>query len=107
MEAAYQGLKVFVDVISLRSAQYWETELCRRIAQADVFYLFWCRHALSSDWVGKEWRYALTLKGIDFIDPVPLEGPEHAPPPPELATKHFNDPLLAFIAAARITHHGT
>jgi hypothetical protein len=100
MEAAYKGLKVFVDVVDLRSAQYWQTELPKRICVADVFYLFWCRHAKSSEWVDREWHWALQAKGLDFIDPVPLEGPEYAPPPAELATKHFNDPLLAFIAVA-------
>lgn len=100
MEAAYKGLKVFVDVIGLRSAQYWETELSQRISAADIFYLFWCRHAKDSEWVAKEWRWALETKGLNFIDPVPLEGPEFAPPPHELAAKHFNDPLLAFIVAA-------
>jgi hypothetical protein len=100
MEAAYRGLDVFVDVVKLRSGQNWEQELRRRVSDADVFYLFWCRHASQSDWVSKEWHWALQTKGEDFIDPVPLEAPELAPPPQELAAKHFNDPLLAFIAAA-------
>jgi len=98
MEAT--GVKVFLDVVDLRSAQYWESELVKRISEADVFYLFWCRHALASEWVTKEWQWAFDTKGLDFIDPIPLEGPEFAPPPSELAAKHFNDPLLAFIAAA-------
>ena len=46
-------------------------------------------------WVEKEWRCAYQAKGLDFIDPVPFEPPEKATPPPELAAKHFNDPLLA------------
>jgi len=100
MEAAYRGLKVFVDAIDLRSAQYWEAKLSTQISGADVFYLFWCRHARSSEWVEREWRWALERKGLDFIDPVPLEGPQYAPPPDELAAKHFNDPLLAFIVAS-------
>jgi hypothetical protein len=104
MEAAYNGLDVFVDVIDLRSGQNWERELEDRISKADVFYLFWCCHALKSEWVGKEWRWALAAKGQDFIDPVPLQGPGLAPPPSELAAKHFNDPLLAFIAAAGGVH---
>jgi hypothetical protein len=33
---------------------------------------------------------------LEFIDPVPLVSPEQVPPPPELATKHFNDWILAF-----------
>jgi hypothetical protein len=49
MEAAYRGLDVLADVISLRSGQKWEEELKKRIA--DVFYLFGCRHAKNSEWV--------------------------------------------------------
>ena len=100
MEAAYKGLNVFVDVIDLRSGQNWERELRQHISTSDVFYLFWCRHAMKSVWVEKEWRLALEAKGYDFIDPVPLEAPTFAPAPAELAIMHFNDPLLAFIAAA-------
>jgi hypothetical protein len=100
MEAAYKGLRVFVDVAALRSGQKWEQELSQRVSDADVFYLFWCRHASKSEWVSKEWHWALQAKGENFIDPIPLETPELAPPPKELAAKHFNDPLLASIAAA-------
>jgi hypothetical protein len=100
MEAAYKGLRVFVDVAALRSGQKWEQELSQRVSDADVFYLFWCRHASKSEWVSKEWHWALQARGENFIDPIPLETPELAPPPQELAAKHFNDPLLAFIAAA-------
>jgi serine/threonine protein kinase len=106
MEAAFKGLRVFTNADALRATTYWEGELHAHINAADVFYLFWCRHAMTSDWVSREWRWALKSKGLDFIDPVPLESPEHAPPPAELAAKHFNDPLQAFIAAAgKGTHH--
>ncbi len=43
-------------------------------------------------------------EGGDFIDPVPLEEPKNAPPPPELAEKHFNHPMLSFFKAAGGTH---
>jgi hypothetical protein len=98
MEAA--GVDVFVDVMSLRSGQNWAPELVKHISDADIFYLFWCQHAKASEWVTKEWHLALQAKGLDFIDPVPLEAPDKAPPPEELASKHFNAPVLAFIAAA-------
>ncbi len=49
-----------------------------------------------SPWVEREWRCAYAAKGIDFIDPVPLEPAAGAPPPAELARKHFNEPLLAY-----------
>jgi hypothetical protein len=91
------GLDVFVDVLKLRSGEYWEQRLWQDIPAKDVFYLFWSVKAKSSPWVEKEWRCALEKKGLDFIDPVPLQSPEIAPPPPELAAKHFDDPLLAFM----------
>ncbi len=102
METAYKGLRVYVDSVGLRSATYWEPDLHARIDAADVFYLFWCRHAMASDWVSREWRWALRSKGLDFIDPVPLESREQAPPPVELVAKDFNGPLLPFMAVAGI-----
>ena len=89
-------LEVFMDILSLRSGQYWERELWKIIPSNDVFYLFWSHNASESQWVEKEWRCALETRGLDFIDPVPLETPEEVPPPPELASKHFNDWVLAY-----------
>jgi hypothetical protein len=91
------NLNVFVDVVSLRSGDDWAQELYKAITGADVFYLFWCRHALRSEWVQREWRWAYDTRGSAFINPVPLESPEAAPPPPELSGKQFNDPLLSFL----------
>lgn len=90
-------LEVFLDVLSLRSGQYWEQELWKVIPSSDIFYLFWSENAKRSEWVEKEWRCALEARGLDFIDPVPLVSPDIAPPPPELASRHFNDLMLAFI----------
>jgi uncharacterized protein YegL len=97
------GLEVFFDVFSLRSGQYWEQELWKEIPSKDIFYLFWSDNARKSTWVEKEWRCALQTRGLDFIDPVPLVSPEKVPPPPELATKHFNDWILAFMSAYKST----
>jgi tetratricopeptide (TPR) repeat protein len=94
-------LEVFVDVVSLRSGQYWEKELWEVIPSKDVFYLFWSSNAAKSEWVEKEWRCALKTRGLDFIDPVPLEAPEQAPPPPELSSKHFNDWTLPYMRGKR------
>jgi hypothetical protein len=82
------------------SGQHWEQGLVKRISDSDIFYLFWCRHAMNSEWVAKEWRSALEEKGKEFIDPVPLEAPDVAPLLAELAAKHFYDRLLPFITAA-------
>jgi hypothetical protein len=48
--------------------------------------------------VQREWTIALEEKGISYIDPVPLDSPKLAPPPPELSAKHFNEPILAFLS---------
>jgi hypothetical protein len=95
------GLEVFLDVVKLRSGQHWEAELYQRIGESDIFYLFWSAHARKSEWVDKEWRYALSTRGLDFIDPVPLAAPDEVPPPAELAEKHFNDWVLAFRRSPR------
>jgi hypothetical protein len=94
-------LEVFVDVMSLRSGEDWEARLNSEIEKADVFYLFWCSHASKSEWVEREWRLAYRLKGASFIDPVPLESPDDAPPPQELGRKHFYDPMAAFLKHTR------
>ena len=91
LESVCKVLKVYVDAPSLRPVTYWEPDLHARINAADVFYLFWSRNALASDWMAREWRWALRSKGLDFIDPVPLQSSEVAPPPDELAAKPFDD----------------
>lgn len=101
IQKAAPQIDLFLDVVSLRSGQSWEQELRNVIPAADIFYLFWSTRARESRWVEKEWRCALEARGIDFIDPVPLESPDSAPPPPELASRHFNDWVLAFMRAGR------
>ena len=64
----------------------------------DVFYLFWSLAASRSEWVSREWRYALDEKGLDFIHPIPLVDPRIVPPPPELASRHFNDVIMLYLA---------
>jgi serine/threonine protein kinase len=93
------GTKVFLDIVNLRSGHDWESTLYREIGASDGFFLFWSRNASKSEWVEREWRYALKLRGLDFINPLPLEDPRGVPPPAELSSKHFNDMLLAFIKA--------
>ncbi|MCA9055534.1 MAG: Hsp70 family protein, partial [Planctomycetaceae bacterium] len=97
MQKTCPTLELFLDVLSLRSGQDWEEVLYREISCSDVFYLFWSNYARDSKWVAREWQCALDRRGIDFIDPVPLVDPKVVPPPPELAAKHFNDWVLAFL----------
>jgi TIR domain-containing protein len=96
------GIDVFMDIHNLRSGSNFNTELLSKIESSDVLYLFWSRHAAASEWVGREWRYGMEKKGIDFIDPVPLADPRKVPPPAELAgAKHFNDWTLAYLEYER------
>ncbi len=99
-----QGIKkvapdmdIFLDVISLRSGDDWEEKLNKHVPSKDIFYLFWSKSASKSNWVEREWKMALSKRGIDYIDPVPLDSPDLAPPPKELGKLHFNDAYLAHI----------
>ena len=91
------GVRVFMDTHGLRSNEQYKKRIFEAIDSADIFYLFWSRHATRSNWVDQEWRYGYKQKGLAFIDPVPLVDPRKAPPPPELAEhKHFNDWTLIY-----------
>ncbi len=89
-------MEIFFDVLTLRSGRNWQSEIEKLIAASDVFYLFWSLHARNSMSVEQEWRTALGTGRPGFIDPVPLQPADEAPPPPELAGLHFNDWMLAF-----------
>jgi hypothetical protein len=102
MQKALPSLDVFLDVASLRSGDRWADRLTKEISDRDVFYLFWSAHASKSEWVEREWRTALQVRGIDYIDPVPLAPPAEVPPPPELADQlHFNDWVLAYMRCSK------
>ena len=96
MKKARPDMDVFFDVESLRSGEDWELALHREIEGRDVLFLCWSHNARESRWVEVEWRYAMALKGLDAIEPVPLEPPSVCPPPPELSSKHFNDRALLY-----------
>jgi hypothetical protein len=102
------GLSVFQDVLDLEPGDRWQRELYREIDNCDVVLLFWSRAAAASPWVAKEIDYALARnQGQDDrppdIAPVPIEGPPIPMPPDKLRHLHFNDALLAHIAAAQAT----
>lgn len=87
-------LDIFTDCLDLRPGEGWKERLETEIPRRDIFLLFWSRAAASSKWVGWEWQTALAKKGVVAIHPMPLEAPQLAPPPPELASLHFNDRYL-------------
>lgn len=96
MQKARPDMDIFFDVESLRSGDDWENVLRREIEKRDILFLCWSNYARTSEWVEKEWRYALLNKGIDAIEPVPLVSPVECPPPEELKSKHFNDRALLY-----------
>ncbi len=96
MKKARPDMDIFFDVESLRSGEDWGVALRREIEARDVLYLCWSHYAKLSRWVEAEWRYALSNKGLDAIEPIPLEPPTECPPPEELNSKHFNDRTLLY-----------
>lgn len=95
-EIERNGVKIFWDKMNLQPGQPWEEELDKAIKDTEVFMLFWSANAKASEWVAWEWKTALKYKGIDFIEPHPLEDPSISPPPEELKALHFNDKYLFF-----------
>jgi hypothetical protein len=98
------GVRYFQDVLDLDPGERWEQRLYEKIAQADVFLLFWSNESRKSEWVRREVDFALAQHGdAEFgrpeICPVIIEGPPVVPPWPELSHLHFNDQVLYFIAA--------
>ena len=107
--ARIQGIKtvapdldVFFDRATLKPGDRWRDELEKNIQSREVFYLFWSEHAAASEWVSKEWKLALEKRGLDYIQPIPLQRPNVAPPPQELAELHFNDRWLAYMSTQGI-----
>jgi hypothetical protein len=91
------GINFFQDVLNLEPGDRWAQELYRHIDDSDVLFLFWSTAAKESEWVAKEWQYALEKKGDDFIRPVGIEGPPIPAPPEQLQHLHFGDPILYFM----------
>lgn len=96
MRKSRPDMEIFFDVDALRSGENWEKTLMKEIETRDVLFLCWSQFAKESKWVDTEWRYALSNKGIDSIEPIPLEPPTVCPPPKELESKHFNDRELYY-----------
>lgn len=97
------GLAIFQDCLDLNPNEAFKPQLSQRIANSDVFLLFWSRHASASPWVQWEYDTARKAHGLDAVLPMPLEDPRIAPPPPEFADAHMRDRfMMARYALARI-----
>src|SRR5215831_19029705 len=90
-EIERSGVDVFIDCLSLHPGDKWKARLKREICDRDLFMLFWSNHARDSQWVEWEWRTALHYKGVDGIEPHPLDPILEAEPPDELRDLHFCD----------------
>ena len=91
------GIKVFLDNLSMSQGDYFREKIYKEILSSDKFFLFWSRAAMNSVWVEKEWNYALDNRDLDFIQPIPLEDPDTAPPPEKLASRHFSDKTRIYL----------
>ena len=98
---ARPDLDVFFDVETLRSGDQWEARLYSEILKRDRLYLCWSRSAAKSVWVEREWKCMLRGKGLDAIEPFPLENASKCPAPPPLDRLHFNDIELMIREARR------
>jgi hypothetical protein len=98
------NIDIFLDRLSLHSGDNWEKELKKHVPNKDIFYLFWSKSSSKSEWVEREWRLALEKRGLDYIDPIPIDEPESAPPPKELESLHFNDSYLVYIKYERLRY---
>ena len=94
---ARSGATVFVDCLSMNPGENWEHKIYEEISKSDMLLLFWSLEAKQSEWVKKEWTFALNNRGLDFIQPFPLEDPRRAEPPKELESLHFNDKYLMIL----------
>jgi hypothetical protein len=96
-------LAIFQDCLDLQPGEAFKPQLERRIRDSDAFLLFWSRRAAQSRWVRWEFDVARAGKGLDAVIPMPLEDPALAPPPPELADRHWRDRyMMARAGLARI-----
>ena len=89
------GDRVLRDWNELRAGEEWNERLREMIVEADVFQLFWSRHAMLSPFVRQEYEFAVSLNRPSFVrpcyweDPFP-ESPAGELPPPTLRRFHFH-----------------
>ena len=88
------GLSFFQSILSLDPGARWERQLYNEIDKCDLSFLLWWKAASTSEWVQKEARYALALRGkspsqTPDIVPLILDGPPAPRPPNFLQHLHF------------------
>jgi hypothetical protein len=88
------GDRYLVDVRNLRSGEVWSSKIEDMIREADIFQLFWSSNSMRSEYVRKEWEYALSLPRDLFVRPFHWEEPmpkdvKEGLPPSSLTRLHF------------------
>jgi hypothetical protein len=92
--ARARGDEYLRDWKNLRAGEVWDERLMQMIEAADVFQLFWSRHAMESPYVHREYEHALSLNRPHFVrptyweDPLPSD-PARNLPPDTLLRLHF------------------
>jgi hypothetical protein len=88
-------ISIFMDCLDLTPNAEWQRELEQVIPSKGAFLLFWSVNSMKSAWVAWEINLAESARGLDYIRPMPLDGPDVAPPPEKLNHLHFSDRYLA------------
>jgi hypothetical protein len=88
------GDEFLMDLTHLRSGERWSERLQEMIQEANVFQLFWSSNSMRSQFVKREWEYAISLNRPGFIRPTYWEEPFPCSPvdnlpPEELRRLHF------------------
>ena len=55
------GVQVFIDVAGIAYGDRWQDTLRQALDQCERVLVFWSLAAKASEWVEREWRYALQL----------------------------------------------
>jgi hypothetical protein len=102
----------FQDLLSLSPGERYERKIHEKIGEADLFMLFWSRHAMASEWVAREIAYARECQrrhpqSLPDIVPVVLDDPRDAPPPQAVGDHHFNDTIAALISYEQARRSGS
>lgn len=64
-----RGFDVFFDCLDIQQGKNWREILQKELKTRENLLLFWSTHARSSEWVEREWRFALENHGDDHIVP--------------------------------------
>lgn len=71
------GVQVFLDVVDLTYGDQWKDALLQALRLCERVMVFWSKAASASEWVEREWRFALSVgKRIvpTLLDQTPLPG---------------------------------